>query len=217
MMKFIELFVMITLLALIISCQSTGQKIADNETIIPYQHNEKYLIAVIPFNNKSNNREVDNYSGSLDGLLISKLSELGRYRVIERERLDGILKEAKLSLAGLTDSTSAKQLGRLLGADALCFVNIVSVNIEEKLNTVVLASIREQLVEVVMDARIVDVEKGEILASTDCIVKMKKDMKTALGVMKTGELKDKEALISEALNEGTRILARKLSKQAPKK
>ena len=72
--------------------------------------------------------DADKFTDSLVGQMIAELEENGRFRVIERERLESLLSESEFSLSDLADSSNAAEIGRLLGVDALCFTNIAEVN-----------------------------------------------------------------------------------------
>ena len=78
--------------------------------------------------------------------LITRLSKARTVRVVEREFLEQILNELRLQSSALVDEKSAVQLGRLLGARIFVFGTVSSVD-----------------GEVVVRARIVSVERGEVL------------------------------------------------------
>jgi len=63
----------------------------------------------------------------LRNLTESELVKTGRFRVVERQKLDFILAEKKLDYAGLSEQTAAAQLARLSGADLAVF-GVVSRN-----------------------------------------------------------------------------------------
>ena len=63
------------------------------------------------------------------------LLESGRYTVLEREKIKSILKEQGLSLSGIVDQSSAAQIGKLLGVDALIFGNVTDYNCEDETGT----------------------------------------------------------------------------------
>ncbi|MCX7641318.1 MAG: CsgG/HfaB family protein [Elusimicrobiales bacterium] len=75
-------------------------------------------IAVVPFS------YADNVQSTKDGAVIAerlsiKLINLGKFEVIERTQLDKVLQELKLQSSGVIDATSAKELGKILGVDAI--------------------------------------------------------------------------------------------------
>ena len=52
--------------------------------------------------------------------LVARLFRTGRFSMVERHLLDKVLEEQKLGLSGIIDENTAKKVGRLLGADAIC-------------------------------------------------------------------------------------------------
>ena len=60
-----------------------------------------------------------NLGGAFAGGLKENLVESGRFQVVDRQRLDQIMRELRLSNSDLADSSSAKKLGKLLPAAAL--------------------------------------------------------------------------------------------------
>lgn len=51
--------------------------------------------------------------------MISSLFNNGYYQVVEREKLDQIIQEQQLALSGLLDESTAVEVGKLLGVDAI--------------------------------------------------------------------------------------------------
>jgi TolB-like protein len=88
----------------------------------------------------------------LRNLTESELVKTGRFRLVERSKLDFILAEKKLAYAGLSDDKAAAQLARLSGADLAVF-GIVARNKKGYSVT----------------ARLVDGASGEILRSADAV------------------------------------------------
>lgn len=78
----------------------------------------------------------------------SALVNSGQFNVVERQKLQCILEELKLSQMGLIDSSSAKQVGKMLGADLLLTGTLAFVG--EKCNA---------------NIRIIDSETGLITAA----------------------------------------------------
>lgn len=79
--------------------------------------NNKKTIAVIEFSDLRGN--VTDLGRYISEELITKLYLTKKFKVIERQLLNKIIAEQKLSLAGMIDPTSAKKLGKVLGVDAI--------------------------------------------------------------------------------------------------
>ena len=80
--------------------------------------NDKPRIAVLEFKNKADNQWW--YRGgaaAAQDVFVTELVKSGRFRVIEREVLDALLREKNLSLSGDVDPSTAVRAGKLLGVD----------------------------------------------------------------------------------------------------
>ena len=75
-------------------------------------------IAIIPFS------YADGREGTTDGSIISerltmKMINLQKFEIIERSVLDKVMNELKLQSSGIMDAGSTKELGKVLGVDAI--------------------------------------------------------------------------------------------------
>src|SRR5712671_3683633 len=120
-------------------------------------------------------RDIDIGRGVTD-LLVTMLVKDGSYSVIERKALDKIMAEQNFSNSERANPTSAAKLGKLLGVDAIIVGSITQFGNDTK-NTGVggvgagLGKVgiggfgqKESKAIVGLDARIVDIDTGEILA-----------------------------------------------------
>src|SRR2546426_1116109 len=95
-------------------------------------------------------------------MLVSKLAQNGTYTVMERAQLDRVLNEQNFQQDSRADVSSAAKLGRLLGVDAIIIGSITQFQREDK--NIQLGMRRESKATVAIDARIVQIGTGEILA-----------------------------------------------------
>ena len=97
-------------------------------------------------------------------MLTSALVESGRFKVVERspEVIESILKEQKLSLSGVIDSNTAVSVGKLLGAQSVVIGEVSDFGIRKTGSYTGLTGSRSITTRMVVDARIVDVETGQI-------------------------------------------------------
>ena len=105
-------------------------------------------IAILYFDNGSDNAELSRLRKGLADMLISDLSKIKMLNVIERARLEEILKEQKLNNSKEFDASTGSKVGKLLGVQYIltgAFFDLMG-------------SMR-------MDARIIDVETGKIIKS----------------------------------------------------
>jgi TolB-like protein len=109
---------------------------------------DQKTIAILYFDNSSGNAQLDALKKGLADMLISDLSNLKMLRVVEREKLEEVMAELKLSSGREFDSATRQKLGNLLGAETILF-----------------GSYFDMMGQFRMDARIVKTETGEILKS----------------------------------------------------
>jgi TolB-like protein len=111
---------------------------------------QKKTIAIVEFTDLQGN--VTDFGRYLAEELVTRLYDTEKFRVIERQMLNKVIAEQKLTLTGVVDSASAKQLGKILGVDAIVSGTIT--NLAESLK---------------VNARLISTQTGEIfaVASTD--------------------------------------------------
>jgi len=105
----------------------------------------KTTVAVVEFADLEGN--VTNFGRFMAEELITRLHETEKFKVIERQLLNQVIKEQKLTLSGIVDPASAKQLGRVLGVDAIVSGSITDLGKTLRVN-----------------ARLISTETGEIFA-----------------------------------------------------
>lgn len=95
--------------------------------------NQKTAIAVVEFSDLQGN--VTDFGRFLSEELITKLYQTKRFIVVERQMLNKIITEQKLSLTGIVDQASARQLGKLYGVDAIVSGTITDLSQTLRINT----------------------------------------------------------------------------------
>lgn len=105
-------------------------------------------IAIIYFDNTSEEVKLDKLKKGLAGMLISDLSNVNMLDIVERDRLEDILKEQNLNNSKKFDASTASKIGELLGAEII-----------------LTGAYFEMFGSFRIDARFIDVETGEILKS----------------------------------------------------
>lgn len=124
-----------------------SQKISNGLT-----ENQKRTIAVLEFVDLRGN--VTDFGRFIAEELITNLYETKKFKVIERQLINKIITEQKLSLTGIVDHTSAQKLGRLLGVDAIATGTVTDLGKSLRVN-----------------ARLIDTTTGEIfgVAQTEVV------------------------------------------------
>lgn len=123
------------------------QRVADLSEQISTEmtENRKRTIAVVEFVDLKG--IVTDFGRYLSEELITRLFQTKKFTVIERQMLNKVIAEQKLTLTGTFDQSSARQLGRLLGVDAICSGTIGDLGQSLKVN-----------------ARLISAETGTIFA-----------------------------------------------------
>lgn len=176
------------------------------------EEDKRLKVAVVDFQNQTGDASNDALVKGMSDTMMNELQKTGKYRLIERKRLESVLSELKLSMSGLVDSKTAKQVGGQLGVDALLFGSLSSVIPSQSKHTIIIMYTEAQKAEVNIDARLVNVETGEVL-KTAAVKETASNRKwVAFFVAKIGKLADRSALVQEGLEEGCAKLAKELAK-----
>ncbi len=76
-------------------------------------------VAVLYFNNKTGWSKLDLLQKGIALMLITDLSNVKKFKVVERARVHALVKESGLGELGLVESGTASRVGKLLGAEYL--------------------------------------------------------------------------------------------------
>lgn len=123
-----------------------GMETLAQEIAEPLQQDKKPLLAVLDFNDLSDC--VSAFGRLTAEELVTRLFKTKRVRVVERGLLKKALEELKFNLSELVDPTRAKQLGKQVGANAIVSGTITDMGSSVKIN-----------------ARVIEVERGDVLAA----------------------------------------------------
>jgi TolB-like protein len=134
-----------------------SQKISNGLT-----ENQKRTIAVVEFADLRGN--VTDFGRFIAEELITRLYETKKFKVIERQLLNKVVAEQKLSLTGMIDQTSAQKLGKLLGVDAIASGTITDLGKTLRVN-----------------ARLIDTSTGEIFAVASAEIAKDDSVMTLMG------------------------------------
>ena len=109
-------------------------------------------------------------AGGVNELLVNKLVQDGTYSVIERSRIEAILAEQDLGASGRVDASTAAEIGRILGVDAVIFGTVTEFTVDRQTagGSVgffgVTAGTDSEEASVRLNARLVSTSTAEILA-----------------------------------------------------
>ncbi len=118
------------------------------ESSAPKLVGERMGIAVLPFQTKGLGGEFEQIDVAEQ--IMTTFYNLNRFKLFERSQLDKILEEQTLGAAGVLDVTTAAEIGKGIGVDAI-----------------VLGSITRAGSNIGIDARLIDTETAEIITAQD--------------------------------------------------
>ncbi|MCP4658858.1 MAG: hypothetical protein GY856_25890 [bacterium] len=124
----------------------------------------KPRIAVLEFKNKADNQWWHSRGGSAaQDVFVTELVKSGKFRVIDREALNALLREKNLSLSGDVDRNTLVKAGKLLGVQYFLTGAVTEYGATQSGGGGFGISVRKKKFLAAMNARIIDTETGEIL------------------------------------------------------
>jgi curli biogenesis system outer membrane secretion channel CsgG len=176
-MKFNRSIRLLSLSAFLLAAPAPVLPIAAAELptqIAQAQPHRRLRIAVLDFEYASTGQAWSWWGGGapsqgVSDLLTNKLVDGGAYTLIERSRVQAVLQEQNLALAGRIDASTAAQVGRILGADAVVIGSVTRYNLNQGSNGVSVLGVgvgrRRDSASVELTARLVNTTTSEILAT----------------------------------------------------
>jgi len=202
-------------LFLIIGCYSTSK--FNPQPVPKPPHAQRLLLAVVDFQNKSGDADNNALIEGVTGTIIDELQTTARFRLVERQRLKSILNELKLDMVGLIDGEKAREVGKMMGVDALLFGNLSAVKFSQSRQSMFIAWTQGKKIEVSLDARLVDVVTGEIYASAKAFAHVNHREWTAFWILKLGGEIEKSTMTQTAIELACKELVNDLAIKSPSK
>lgn len=163
-------------------------------------------IAVLLFKDKTKNSPLKGDVGNMAiDQMITLLVNSDRFQVIERERLEDLLKEQNLAKEGIVDTATAARIGKVLGAELIFTGSITNWEVKTtKTGTwfvVAGTKKREVTIDLAVDGRIIDATTSAIVAADSGEIKrVEKVSSTAiLGIGPKGYIKLDESVAGKQL------------------
>ena len=147
-----------------------------NNSYLLTQKQQKLRVAILDFDYSSVTDPrwlsfVGGAGGStgVSDILLNKLVENGNYSVIERSRIDAVLKEQNFGASGRVDASTAAQIGKILGVDVVIIGSITQFDLQSRQSGVNVFGIFGQNKKqtdafVKLNVRMVNTTTAEILA-----------------------------------------------------
>jgi curli biogenesis system outer membrane secretion channel CsgG len=127
---------------------------------------ERPRVAVISFDNRTDWWAEDMGDVAAD-MIVTRLVNSGAFTVIERERLDAILREQGFQLSGQVNPADVVEIGRLAGVMYLITGSVTRFSIDEKGTSVFGRNVGYTEAESEMNVRAFSTETGEIITATE--------------------------------------------------
>ncbi len=179
----LDMLLGIAALALLGSCASVNTKVT---AVDSYQRlGRQVAVAVLDVANRTK-YGARNLSDSAAEILTSELLRSGDFVVIERQRLDEILKEMQIQLSDLSDSGTAVQVGKLLNCKYLLTGTISNFGVKTEGVDLVVSKKKKQTVKVEVDIRMINVESAQVVYSAYGRGEATKTVSSSLGIGGTG-------------------------------
>ena len=152
------------------------------------QAGDKRRIAILPFEYGAVSSSVGtvDVGKGITTMLITKIVQDGTYSVVDRQMLDALLKEQNFSTSDRADQSTALKIGKLLSVDAIVVGTVTQFGVDHESHSTSLPSIgagyipyvgsiggfgalrsSKSQAKVGIDARIIDCNTGEILATAN--------------------------------------------------
>ena len=150
------------------SLDSQLQNLTD-QIVISLSQTQKSKIAVIEFSTLRGT--ATKFGRYLAEELITRLYLTNKFSVIERQLLNKVLQEHQLNLSGLIDASSAQELGRILGVDAIASGSVTDLGTSVKVNARLISTQTGKIFSVASVNIIKDDVVGKLMGESDMVAK----------------------------------------------
>ncbi|HPT87761.1 MAG TPA: CsgG/HfaB family protein [Bacillota bacterium] len=189
-----------------------------------FAEDTRYRVAVLPFDDGSIEhwwgKNWDVGKGVADEL-ITELLKIGRFRLIEREKIDKILSEQDFGQQGRVDQRTAAKIGKILGAQYLIMGKVTEFSTNSTGGAVSVRNyalgIKTHTARVELDARLVDTTTSEIITAANGVGERKQSnlaMAIKWNIIAFGSNEFKQTNLGLALRDAVISVAQQLSEQA---
>lgn len=152
-------------------------------------------------------------------MLTNQMVRNGTFSIIERSRIEQVLREQNLGAAGRIDASTAARIGRILGVDAVVIGSVTRFNLEERRSGISVFGIgssrRRYTADVQVTARMVNTTTGEIMAVADGSGQAEQGNSSVsvIGLFSSGnDSSGNDRLLSEAATQAVNALVTELTR-----
>lgn len=189
--------------------------------------NQRLRIAILDFDFATTGLTGGAYSFANGGgpgqgisdLLTNRMVQNGTYSIIERSQIAAVLREQNLGASGRVDASTAAQIGRILGVNAVVVGSVTRFNVEERQSGISIFGIgtsrKRYLAEVEVTARMIDTTTAEILTVAEGSGKAEdRGNSVSVGIVTTGsDASSTDRLLSEAAEQAVDALVTQLTQR----
>lgn len=145
----------------------------------------KNTIAVVDFSNNAGASVLFQIERMANDVLSVLLTQTGKFRVLERNKVDSLLREINFNKSEWINPQKAVKMGKLLGAEYIATGSITELGSETKAFTGYGINTKNIIYSVSIEIKIIDTEKGEIiygdLTSDSNMVQQSRNLTTYAG------------------------------------
>ncbi len=159
----------------------------------------------------------------VSNLITNQLVKEGNYIVIERSKINAVLAEQNLGASGRIEPTTAAQIGRILGVDAVLIGTVTKFDVENKSKGLSIGSLfggggNNQIATVQITSRLVSTTTGEILTVAEGTgqAEQKDNNVKVLGVGTTSNSDSRGRILGEAAEKAIAQVSTQLTAAVPK-
>lgn len=211
LIRFFGILVPVFIMVLSVSCASGGYR--------GYQ-GPKQVVAVSVFTNATKQKLSKEFLGALTDHFMTELIKSGRFSVVERQRLEEILKEHELGMTGLLKTSDAIQIGKLLQAPYVIIPSISNFSAEKNqlLDDTVFGYNRINI-KILVNCRVISTASGASVGAANAIndttrniVRVSLDSQTSI-LKYGGSFDDLDPAVKEELMKAVQMMTQDLYRQ----
>ncbi len=186
----------------------------------PVYQGPKQVVAVPVFTNSTDKKLGKEFLTALTDQYITELIKTGRFSVVERSRLDEIMKEHELGMTGLLKTSDAIQIGKMLQAPFILISSISAFSAEK--NSMVDDTVfgyNRINIKIVLNTRVIGTQSGASVAAANVahettrnIIRVSLDTQTSI-IKYGGSFDDLDPAVKEELVNAVKSLAKDLYNQ----
>jgi|GEM_PF-1804069 curli biogenesis system outer membrane secretion channel CsgG len=177
--------------------------------------NEKLLRLLMNKKGIDESKEREIIGRSVTDSFMVEIVKNPMFTVVERNQLESILNEQKISSSGLINKSDAAKIGKLLGVSAIIMGTINQYSLEKHKKGILGVGVNTVLAKVAVNVRIVDASTGEILFASEGKGE-EENANVSVGSLYQGNSNAGETLMREATKKALAVISSTIKANASK-